>query len=352
MHARKSRLRKKFFVDSLKVNLDKLETENKMLRSFMAAVFKGRNPEDILTDWHNGKMPTLPAEMLHAQAGGEGGSAEGGSSSNGSGSGRGGRGAGSHSSKEGTGGNSAMLLAGPGNRPTRILDTADYALVEALSRAQQNFVISDPSLEDNPLIFCSAGFYTLTGYSPEEVIGRNCRFLQGPLTDPGAVALIRQGVREEVDTAVCLINYKKDGTTFWNSFFTAPLRGADGRVVNFVGVQCDVTDKVAKLLVAAQQPAIAKLMGSAYIPSSRRGAAAAGGAGAAAASAAASVPAGAGAAGGAGGAAAGGAGGSTGAAGGRASSSGGGSSRRRSGKQQQQHQQQHPTIMEEEEEDV
>ena len=72
------------------------------------------------------------------------------------------------------------ILAPPGADPvkTTYLEGTDYALVEALSKSQQNFVVSDPGLPDNPIVFASQGFYDLTGYGPEEVVGHNCRFLQ------------------------------------------------------------------------------------------------------------------------------------------------------------------------------
>ena len=72
------------------------------------------------------------------------------------------------------------------------------------------------------------------------MLGRNCRFLQGPETDPCAVAKIRKAIEDGFDTSVCLLNYKIDGSTFWNHFFVAPLRDCDGNVVNYVGVQCEV----------------------------------------------------------------------------------------------------------------
>jgi hypothetical protein len=75
-----------------------------------------------------------------------------------------------------------------------------------------------------------------------QVLGRNCRFLQGPRTDPAAVAKIRKGVAAGADTSVALLNYKADGTAFWNQFFVAPLRDLNGEVVYFVGAQC-VIDK-------------------------------------------------------------------------------------------------------------
>ncbi|KAH8097162.1 hypothetical protein JL720_43 [Aureococcus anophagefferens] len=108
--------------------------------------------------------------------------------------------------------------------------------------AQQNFAVSDPSLPDNPIVYASGGFLQLTGYAMSQVIGRNCRFLQGPGTDPKAVDRIRRGVAEGVDTSVCLLNYKADGTPFWNQFFVASLRDADGSIVNYVGVQCEVNE--------------------------------------------------------------------------------------------------------------
>lgn len=111
---------------------------------------------------------------------------------------------------------------------------SDFSLMEALSSGQQNFVLSDPRLPDNPIVFASGGFYTLTGYTREQVLGRNCRFLQGPATDPKAVDVIRTAVANGTDATVCLLNYKADGTPFWNQFFIAALRDADNNIVNYV----------------------------------------------------------------------------------------------------------------------
>jgi len=83
----------------------------------------------------------------------------------------------------------------------------------------QPFYSQDPSLPDNPIVYCSDGFCKLSGYSRKEIVGRNCRFLQGPLTDQAAVDIIRQGVKEGRDISVCLLNYKADGSPFWNQFF-------------------------------------------------------------------------------------------------------------------------------------
>lgn len=117
---------------------------------------------------------------------------------------------------------------------------SDYSLIESLSTGQQNFVLSDPRLPDNPVVFASEGFYTLTGYTREQVLGRNCRFLQGPGTDPKALDVIRTAIANGTDATACFLNYKVDGTPFWNQFFVAALRDADNNIVNYVGVQCAV----------------------------------------------------------------------------------------------------------------
>lgn len=213
VHARKSRLRKKFFVDSLKSNLTKLENENTLMRQFLKQ-HTGRSFEELAA------AAGAPAAAA-ASSGDEG------------------------------------LLAGSGRAANRQLENPDYKLVQALTVSQQNFVVSDPNLPDNPIVFASAGFYRLTGYSASEVIGRNCRFLQGPGTDPTSIAIIREGIAAGKDVATCLINYRKDGTPFWNQFFVAPLRGVDGRIVNFVGVQCEVSEDIAKQSLAAARMASA-----------------------------------------------------------------------------------------------
>ena len=130
--------------------------------------------------------------------------------------------------------------------PVKTLMEPDFRLMSALSGSQQNFAISDPSLPDNPIVYVSQGFLDLTGYTLDQVLGRNCRFLQGPGTDQSAVEVIRKGVKEGVDTSVCLLNYKADGTPFWNQFFVAALRDAENNVVNYVGVQCEVSKAVVE----------------------------------------------------------------------------------------------------------
>ncbi len=128
---------------------------------------------------------------------------------------------------------------------SRTLDDPDYSLVKALQTAEHNFLITDPSLSDNPIVYASQGFLNLTGYELDQVLGRNCRFLQGPRTDQKTVDKIRRGIEEKEDTTVVLLNYRADGSTFWNQFFIAALRDGDGNVVNYLGVQCKVSKDYA-----------------------------------------------------------------------------------------------------------
>lgn len=115
------------------------------------------------------------------------------------------------------------------------LPRVSQELKDALSSLQQTFVVSDATRPDIPIIYASAGFYTMTGYSPKEVIGRNCRFLQGPDTDMDEVAKIRDAVKEGRSFCGRLLNYRKDGTPFWNMLTVTPIRDDDGKVIKFIG---------------------------------------------------------------------------------------------------------------------
>ena len=117
------------------------------------------------------------------------------------------------------------------------LEKADFSLMTSLTSGQQNFVLSDPRLPDNPVVYASPGFYVLTGYTQEQVLGRNCRFMQGPGTDPRAIDIIRTAIAKGSDATTCLLNYKSDGSPFWNQFFVAALRDSDNCIVNYVSVE-------------------------------------------------------------------------------------------------------------------
>ncbi|MCR9292465.1 MAG: SpoIIE family protein phosphatase [bacterium] len=111
----------------------------------------------------------------------------------------------------------------------------------ALAAAAEGITIADARSADRPLIYVNEGFVKLTGYSIEEALGSNCRFLQGPDTDPEAVREIREAIAEERGCEVELLNYRKDGVPFWNRLSITPVRDDAGRTTHFVGVQSDVT---------------------------------------------------------------------------------------------------------------
>ena len=108
-------------------------------------------------------------------------------------------------------------------------------LMDALSSFKQTFVVSDATKLDYPIMYASAGFFTMTGYSAREVIGRNCRFLQGPATDSAVVEQIRQAVKHGKNFCGRLLNYRKDGTTFWNLLTITPIKDEDDKVIKFIG---------------------------------------------------------------------------------------------------------------------
>ena len=196
-HAKRSRLRKKFLLESLQGQIQELEEQIRGLKHAIKTELPSK-AEQILSTICGDKEKYTPLPMPS------------------------------------------------GFGPVKTLMEPDFRLMSALSGSQQNFAISDPTLPDNPIVYCSQGFLDLTGYTLDQVLGRNCRFLQGPGTDQTAVQVIRKGIAEGVDTSVCLLNYRADGTPFWNQFFVAALRDAEGNVVNYVGVQCEVSKAVVE----------------------------------------------------------------------------------------------------------
>ena len=115
-------------------------------------------------------------------------------------------------------------------------DVAKAALLTENER-EQSVVITDPSLPGNPIIFVSDEFEKQTGYPPEEVLGRNCRFLQGPDTDPDSIDAISEALQSEGEITVDILNYRKDGSKFWNRLRIRPLYGENGEVLYYVGAQ-------------------------------------------------------------------------------------------------------------------
>ncbi|MCW2776321.1 MAG: putative sensor protein [Frankiales bacterium] len=126
-----------------------------------------------------------------------------------------------------------------------VSETGDAAVRDrAVIAAGLSFTISDPRQPDNPLVFVNPAFERTTGYSWEEVRGRNCRFLQGPDTSPEAVTAIREALVREEHAVITLLNYTKNGVPFWNELSLSPVYDGAGALTHFVGIQADVTDRV------------------------------------------------------------------------------------------------------------
>ena len=121
------------------------------------------------------------------------------------------------------------------NRELRLRDRA----IQAVS---QGILITDPIQPDNPIIYANAGFERMTGYRPDEVIGRNCRFLQGKDTDRETVKTLREAIAAGRACSVEIRNYRKNGEPFWNALSVNPVCDDKGTLAYFVGVQADVTD--------------------------------------------------------------------------------------------------------------
>lgn len=185
--ARRTRLRKKFFFESLQKDVMDLQRENEMLKSVVKENIDGDDGKKILDSCDAAER--IPPGVLEACS--EGG---------------------------------------------MDFDSQDFNLVKSIQASQQSFIITDPSLLDNPIVFASDGFMEVTGYSREQVLGRNCRFLQGTDTSQESVDEVRQALSQGNDVSVTLINYMADGTPFWNKLFIAALRDAHNNIVNFIGV--------------------------------------------------------------------------------------------------------------------
>jgi PAS domain S-box-containing protein len=205
-HAKQSRIRKRVLLDTLQDQLTELRAQNAKLRRVVADRLPPELASQVLLQCTTEESTLLaPADESDTATPSNGHAA-------------------ANNSKA--------------NKDSKILMEPDYRLMHSLIHSQQNFLLTDPAQPDNPIVYVSEGFCKLTGYKRTEVLGRNCRFLQGPGTDPTAVKLIRQGIAEGRDVSVCLLNYRADGSAFWNQFFLAALKDAQGKIVNYVGVQC------------------------------------------------------------------------------------------------------------------
>jgi len=113
----------------------------------------------------------------------------------------------------------------------------------AIRATRMSMIITDPRQADNPIVFANDAFLRLTGYERHEVLGKNCRFLQWPKTDKEAVGQIRTAIEDKADVSVDILNYRKDGSTFWNALYISPVSNDKGEVQFFFASQLDVSDR-------------------------------------------------------------------------------------------------------------
>ncbi|EJM97741.1 PAS domain S-box [Herbaspirillum sp. YR522] len=134
----------------------------------------------------------------------------------------------------------------------------------AVELTRMPMIVSDPRRPDTPIVFVNDAFINMTGYTRDEVIGRNCRFLQGPETDRAVVRQIGSALAERREIATEILNYRKDGSTFWNALFISPVYDRDGELVYFFGSQLDISrrrDAEQALGQARKMEALGQLTG-------------------------------------------------------------------------------------------
>jgi PAS domain S-box-containing protein len=123
------------------------------------------------------------------------------------------------------------------------LDDRGNIFFAAVEMTRMPMIVTDARQPDNPIVFANGAFTDLTGYRQHEIMGRNCRFLQGPDTDPHTVAEIRRALEEERAVAVDILNYKAGGEPFWNALFIGPVFDRDGQLLYFFASQMDITQR-------------------------------------------------------------------------------------------------------------
>ena len=111
----------------------------------------------------------------------------------------------------------------------------------AVEMTRMPMILTNPRLPDNPIVFANKAFLDLTGYEESEVLGRNCRFLQGPRTDREMVRELREAVAAHQPISIEILNYRRDGSPFWNAVFIGPVTNPDGELLYFFASQLDIT---------------------------------------------------------------------------------------------------------------
>ena len=160
----------------------------------------------------------------------------------------------------------------PGGPPPHIDQSRDTAMTDqhnsiffaAVKTTRMPMIVTDPRQPDNPIVFANPAFINMTGYGEDELLGRNCRFLQGPDTDPETVAEVRRALEQKREVSVDILNYKKNGASFWNALFISPVYDEAGEVIYFFASQLDISrrrDAEDSLRQAQKMEAVGQLTG-------------------------------------------------------------------------------------------
>ena len=147
---------------------------------------------------------------------------------------------------------------------TAIQDHKSDIFFAAIETTRMPMLVTDPRQPDNPIVFANRAFMSMSGYSAQEVLGRNCRFLQGPETNRDTIAEIRQAIAERQEVTTEILNYRKDGSTFWNALFVSPVYDEHGNLVYFFASQLDVSrrrDAEGALARSQRMEALGQLTG-------------------------------------------------------------------------------------------
>lgn len=147
---------------------------------------------------------------------------------------------------------------------TAIQDHKSDIFFAAIETTRMPMLVTDPRQPDNPIVFANRAFISMSGYSAEDVMGRNCRFLQGPETNRDTITEIRQAIEERREVTTEILNYRKDGSTFWNALFVSPVYDEHGNLVYFFASQLDVSrrrDAESALSRSQRMEALGQLTG-------------------------------------------------------------------------------------------
>lgn len=222
INAKKARLKKKNFIATLEESVRELKEENMKFRKFIASR-SGRDPNDVLK---------IDAESASASKSSSSKARDNEEEHN------------SDESRSNSSGTKTSLSC-MSDLMENCVAPMDMFFLKSLQDHKQSFVLTNPNLVDDPIIFCSEDFCELTGYQKHEILGRNCRFLQGPQSDRNILRDMKTNIQEGKPVVTCIKNYKKNGLPFWNYLSISPIKDAVGNTIMRVGVQYVIDEATA-----------------------------------------------------------------------------------------------------------